>query len=173
MWQGLEPLGLHLGHDALVTPLRETRHRAADTSEFIFMSLRCCEAQDENVCEGSLTTMVHRNETWVFFLGHTIPEMESESTAHLPKCVSVLFGSLGVNHEKAYVGSKIEIHSHGNSVFRYQASRLHYKHTAKPFVKNFSVLPVFSVVVVVGGCYDFFSFFFFLKGARGLPNSRV
>lgn len=73
------------------------------------MSLRCCEAQDENVvCGGVSTTMVHRNETWGIFLGHTIPEMESmRDIVYLPKCVSVLFAPLGVNHGEHTVGAKL------------------------------------------------------------------
>lgn len=89
-------------------------------------------------------------------------------TVYLPKCVLVLFAPLGVNHgEHSFYRvsrSKIEIHSHGNSVFRYRVLGYTTNTQLSHLWRTFQFCLFFRWWWWWGGCYDFFSFFFFWKG---------
>ena len=98
-------------------------------------------------------------------------------TVYFPKCVSLLFAPLGINHgEHSFYGvsrSKIEIHSHGNSAFRYRVLGYTANTQLSHLWRTFQFCLFWAgrgvcVCVCVCVCYDFFlSFgfcFCFLQG---------
>lgn len=62
--------------------------------------------------------------------------------------------------------SKIEIHSHGNSAFRYRVLGYSANTQLSHLWRTFQ----FCLFFRGGGCYDFFLSFFFFERGRGLAK---
>ena len=109
----------------------------------------------------SLTTWSTEIRHGFFSLVVQYQRWRMRDTVYLPKCVSFLFAPLGVNHgEHSFYRvsrSKIEIHSHGNSAFRYRVLG----YTANTQLSHLWRTFQFCLFFRGGGCYDFFSSFFF------------